>query len=245
MHYDINGIKKLDKRLVALDLDGTVTQHKSPPDDAALEALTRLSEKHKLLIVGAGFCERIRRQLGFPADIIGSYGMQFMSFDGGTPRIVFDEKAPVNKPLMLEKAAYLREKYGYTGFAGDSLQFYDGGCVIFALLGTDAKLEDKLAFDPDRKKRRAFYDDVRQTFSDYNVFIGGTSSFDLVPKPYDKLSALERFCREYGYTRDETVFMGDDFGRGGNDEPVYVSDFDFIEVTDYRDFPALAKALYL
>lgn len=241
MHYDKSIIKPLKKRLVAMDLDGTITQHKSPPDAAALNALKRLSENHKLLIVGAGFCERIYKQLSYPVDIIGSYGMQFMTFDCGEPRIVFDEKAPINRPLMLEKAARLREKYGYTDFVGDSLQFYDGGCVIFALLGTEAKLPDKLAFDPDRRNRREFYDDVKETFSDYNVFIGGTSSFDLVPKPFDKYQALERFCCENGYAKEETVFFGDDFGRGGNDEPVYLSEFDFVEITDYRDFPAMAE----
>ena len=243
MHYDKASLPTLKKRLIAMDLDGTVTQHKSPPDARALEALTVLSKDHKLLMVGAGFCERIRKQLGFPADVIGSYGMQFMAYDGGVPKLVFDEKAPIDRPLMLEKAARLRKKYGYTDFSGDSLQFYEGGCVIFALLGTDAKLEDKLTFEPDRSKRRAFYADVKETFSDYNVFIGGTSSFDLVPKPYDKLYALDRFCRDYGYTREETVFIGDDFGPGGNDEPVYRSDFDFIEVTNYREFPDIAKKL--
>ncbi len=244
MHYRKDNIVPLKKRLIAMDLDGTVTQHKSPPDEAALKALSALEKTHKLLIVGAGFCERIRKQLGLGIDIIGSYGMQFMSFAGGEPRIVFDEKAPVDRELMLAKAAYLRKKHGYRTFSGDSLQFYDGGCVIFALLGTEAKLCDKLAFDPDRKKRRKFYDDVVKTFPDYNVFIGGTSSFDLVPKPFDKYHALARFCSENGYSAGETVFIGDDFGRGGNDEPVYASDFDFIEITDYKDFPAVVNAAF-
>ena len=36
----------------------------------------------------------------------------------------------------------------------------DCGCVTLPLLGTKAKQEDKLAFEPDRTKRRAIYEDV-------------------------------------------------------------------------------------
>ena len=44
-------------RLIAFDLDGTLTQHKSPLEDAARKTLNALSERYKLLMVGAGRCE--------------------------------------------------------------------------------------------------------------------------------------------------------------------------------------------
>jgi len=84
------------------------------------------------------------------------------------------------------------------------------------------------------------YDTVIDMFPDYNVFIGGSSSFDMAPAPYNKYYALDRFCREEGYTHDDVVFIGDDYGIGGNDESVYKSDFDFITVDDYKN---LAKAV--
>ena len=109
--------------------------------------------------------------------------------------------------------------------------------LTFPLIGTKAKQEDKLAFDPTREKRRKFYDDVVKTFSDYVVFIGGSSSFDFAPKPYDKRYALDLYCRENGLSHDELAYCGDDYGLGGNDEAVYKSDFKFICVDDYRTFP--------
>ena len=39
------------------------------------------------------------------------------------------------------------------------------------------------------------------------------------------------------------VFVGDDYGRGGNDESVYKSDFGYLEIDDYRDFPTVIKEL--
>ena len=131
----------------------------------------------------------------------------------------------------------LREKYGYTEFAGDSVEYHPSGCVTFAVLGTKAVQADKLAFDPDRKKRRAFYGEVCALFPDYNVFVGGSSSFDMAPKPYNKYYALDLYCKELGLTHDQVVFVGDDYGTGGNDASVYESDFKFICVDDYLDFP--------
>ena len=50
-------------KLIAMDLDGTLTQHKTPLDDVHTKILTRLSKKYKLLMVGAGMCRRIFNQM--------------------------------------------------------------------------------------------------------------------------------------------------------------------------------------
>ena len=121
------------------------------------------------------------------------------------------------------------------------MEYHASGCITFPILGTEAKIEDKLAFDPDRRKRRAIYSEVCETFPDYNVFVGGSSSFDMAPKPYNKYYALDKYCKENGILHSEALFVGDDYGEGGNDESVYKSDFNFLKIDDYRDFPALIK----
>ena len=123
------------------------------------------------------------------------------------------------------------------------MEFHPSGCVTFPVLGTKAKQEDKLAFDPDRSKRRKIYAEVVDTFSDYRVFVGGSSSFDMAPKPYDKYYALDLYCRENGFSHEEVVYIGDDYGLGGNDESVYKSDFPYITIDNYLDFPEKVAAL--
>ena len=127
----------------------------------------------------------------------------------------------------------IREKCGYTEFAGNNVEFHASGCITLPILGTKAKIEDKLAFDPDRSRRKVFYEEVKAAFPDYTVFIGGSSSFDLAPHPYNKLHALDRYCQENGITHADILFCGDDYGVGGNDEQVYKSDIDFVKVDDY------------
>jgi len=222
-------------KVFAFHLDGTLTQHKTPLDNKNRAILERLAERYTLIMVGAGSCVRIHNQLGgFPIDVIGNYGMQYAKYEGGELRLVRDDSVPFEDKESIEKrVTVLREKHGFCDFAGDNVEYHASGCLTFPILGTKAEPAKKLAFDPDRKKRRAFYDEVCELFPEYNVFVGGSSSFDMAPKPFNKYYALDLFCRENGYDHSEVVFVGDDYGLGGNDESVYRSDFRFITIDDY------------
>ena len=238
---DIKNIK-----LIAMDLDGTLTQHKEQLSEEQRAVLERLAKKYKLIMVGAGQAKRIFNQMNhFPIDIIGNYGLQYARYNSATCDIetVRDLTFPVNKEEIEEKVTYFRNKYGYTEYRGENVEYHISGCITFPILGTKAIQEDKLSFDPDRKKRRAFYSEVVEAFSNYNVFVGGSSSFDMSPKPYNKYYALDLYCKENGYTHDQVVYIGDDYGQGGNDESVYLSDFNYLTIDDYHDFPKVVKDL--
>ena len=233
-------------KVIAMDLDGTLTQHKTPLSHEHRTVLTELSKKYKLLMVGAGQVMRIFNQLEqFPIDIIGNYGLQYGKYNFKTRSmdIVKDITSPCDRDTVIQRIHFLRERYSFTEYAGETAEFHPSGCITFPILGTKAKLEDKLAFDPDRTKRRAIYDDVVNAFSDYCVFVGGSSSFDMAPKPYNKFYALALYCQENGYTHDEIVYIGDDYGLGGNDESVYKSDFPYITIDNYLDFPEKVQHL--
>ena len=233
-------------KVIAMDLDGTLTQHKQHMTEECKATLVALSQKYKLLMVGAGQVYRIFNQMEqFPIDIIGNYGLQYATYnpDTGDLDIVRDLSFPCDRETVERKVTALREKHGYTRFAGENVEYHPSGCLTFPVLGTKAVQADKLAFDPDRKKRRAFYHEVVEAFSDYVVFVGGSSSFDMAPKPYNKYYALDLYCKEHGLTHENVVFVGDDYGLGGNDESVYKSDIPFICVDDYRDFPKLMQEL--
>ena len=233
-------------KVVAMDLDGTLTQHKQALEPDTKKALDTLAKKYKLLMVGAGQVMRIFNQLEqYPIDIIGNYGLQYGVYNNNTKTIdiVRDEQFPVDRESVEKRVTMLREKYGFTDFAGDNVEFHPSGCITFPVLGTKAEQEDKLAFDPDRAKRRKIYADVSETFSDYTVFVGGSSSFDMAPAPYNKYYALDLFCKENGLLHENVVYIGDDYGQGGNDESVYKSDFNYLTIDNYKDFPEVVKPL--
>lgn len=233
-------------KLVAMDLDGTLTQHREKLDDAHREALNKLSKKYKLIMVGAGQVGRIFNQMGkYPIDIIGNYGLQYATYNEKTKEmdIVRDESFPVNHEDIEKKVTFLRQKHGFTSFRGDNVEYHTSGCITFPILGTNAIQEEKLAFDPDRKKRRAIYGEVVSIFDSYNVFVGGSSSFDMSPKPYNKYYALDLYCKENGIDHSEVVYIGDDYGDGGNDQSVYLADFNYLKIDDYRDFEKIISPL--
>lgn len=231
-------------RLIAFDLDGTLTQHKSPLDPRNRSVLTQLSERYKLLMVGAGACMRIFRQMEeFPIDIIGNYGMEYAEYDPAARKLVLkrQDKVEVDREEMLRRAKVIRDKFDLWDFAGESMEFHASGMLTLPILGTQAAIEDKLAYDPDRSKRRVMYPFVKEVFHDHTVFIGGSSSFDIAPHPFCKRYALERYLEEHGMTRDQAVYCGDDYRPGGNDYDVHESGIRFVEVDDYRNFEALIR----
>ena len=232
------------KKLIAFDLDGTLTQHKSPLDADNRNMLSALAEKYHLLMLGAGSCERIYHQMGeFPIEIIGNYGMQHAGVRNGKFEIVESLTSTVDRAWVDAAVTQLRQEFGYETFYGENVEFHASGVVTFPLLGTTAPLNEKLAFDPDRSKRRKIYQRVCQVFDSWNVFIGGSSSFDLTQGECNKFFALKRFCEKAGYTLDEAIYFGDDFGEGGNDSHVKLGGVDCVEVADYREFPKLAGVL--
>ena len=233
-------------KLVAMDLDGTLTQHRESLKEENRQALDLLAKKYKLIMVGAGQVGRIFNQLGkYPIDIIGNYGLQYATYNKETTELDIkrDVVLPIDKEKIEEKVSFLRKKHGFTEFRGDSVEYHVSGCITFPILGTRAIQEDKLAFDPDRKKRRAIYDEVLAMFDSYNVFVGGSSSFDMSPKPYNKYYALDLYCKENGLSHSEVAYIGDDYGRGGNDESVYLADFNYFKIDDYRTFKEVIKPL--
>ncbi len=223
-------------KLIAFDLDGTLTQHRTPLGDDNRAVLDRLSTKYRLLMVGAGQCTRIFNQMqGYPIDILGNYGLQYSKYNKEEKSLdlIRDTVLPCERDRAARNVEMLRKEFGFTEFAGESIEFHPSGCITFPILGKSAKIEDKLAFDPDRSRRRPMYPRVKELFPEYTVFIGGSSSFDLVPAPHDKFYALDTLCREEGLRRDEILYVGDDYGEGGNDEAVAKSDIAFVTIDDY------------
>ena len=223
------------KKLICFDLDGTLTQHRSKLEKENIEVLDKLKEKYKLIMVGAGTVTRIHTQMDeYPIDILGCYGMEESKMIDGKFTLLRRDKTSPDREYFLEKAEYLRKKYGYTEYKGNSVEFYESGMVTFSLLGSKAEVAEKIAFDPNREKRKVLYPEVLELFSDYTVYIGGSSSFDFTEKKYNKYDAIMAYAEKNGYKKEEILYVGDDFGDGGGDSHVRLGGIDYVEILDYK-----------
>ena len=223
-----------EPKLIAFDLDATLTAHRCPLDSVNRALLDRLCEKYEVIMCCAGTCERVYKQMGeYPITILGNYGMQESHMVDGVFTVVREEIMPADTAYFLEKTQYLREKYGYTKYYGDPVEFHKTGMVTFGLLGTQAPVEEKHAFDPDRSKRRVMYEEVCSLFPDYSVYIGGSSSFDFSGAQYNKYDATLNYANANGYKLEDILFVGDDMGDGGGDSHVRIKGMRYVLVKDY------------
>ena len=230
-------LRRKRKRVVAMDLDATLSQHRTPVPWRNLKALDELCRRYSCVMVGGGNAPRIYSQMcEFPIDIIGNYGMQVATVTNGQFKIVKVSSNAVDRAMFRRVTDKLREKYGYTKYFGEPLEFHASGMVTLALLGLNAPKEAKLAFDPDKKKRRAMYKDVCEAFPDNTVTIGGSTSFDILGKADNKYDATVRWAAERGFGPSDIVFIGDDFADGGGDSHARLGGLDRIVINDYRKF---------
>lgn len=147
-------ISSMDKKITAFDLDGTLTQHKTPLSVVARNALNMLREHFGLVMVGAGDFMRIYNQLQhYPIDVIGNYGIQIGKNHSEDNSMSVVSAGPFypDKEGIISRAQEIRQKYGYTDYASDSIEVYDSGVITFALPGTKAAQSDKIKFDPYRR----------------------------------------------------------------------------------------------
>lgn len=234
-------------RLLVFDLDGTVTHHRTPIEPTTYDCLASLIPQYKLLMLGAGTCERIHRQIGkLPIDILSNYGMEEAVYDETLcgMRTIRYECFPIDRASVEARILAFREAHALPVLYGEGLIAYRTGAFTLPVLGSETPLEKKLTYDPDRKKRVSLLPDLIARFPDYTVTLSGTSSFDFCPFPYSKYYALDRYAREHGYAHGEIRFFGNEFFRGGNDESVFLSDIPSVAVEDFRDLPyLLSRAL--
>ena len=235
---------RAQKKLLVFDLDGTLSNHRTPMPEESRALLDALGKKYHLVMCGAGNVARVFNQMGnYPIELIGNYGMMEAKVENGELVVTKQIVTEVDKEFFLRETNRLREKYGYTEYAGEPIEWHPSGMVTFALIGTKAKREDKHVFDPDRAKRRVMYPEVLEIFKDYTVFIGGSTSFDIVAKQYNKYDATMEYAKRHGYTKEQVLFFGDDMGDGGGDSHVRLGGMDYIHVLDYTRIAEMAAFL--
>ena len=235
---------RAQKKLLVFDLDGTLSNHRTPMPEESRALLDALGKRYHLVMCGAGNVARVFNQMGnYPIELIGNYGMMEAKVENGELVVTKQIVTEVDKEFFLRETNRLREKYGYTEYAGEPIEWHPSGMVTFALIGTKAKREDKHVFDPDRAKRRVMYPEVLEIFKDYTVFIGGSTSFDIVAKQYNKYDATMEYAKRHGYTKEQVLFFGDDMGDGGGDSHVRLGGMDYIHVLDYTRIAEMAAFL--
>lgn len=83
-----------------------------------------------------------------------------------------------------------------------------------------APQELRKEWDRDYHKRRVIVSYMKERIQGVSFSIGGGTTIDVTSEGVNKASGIEQFFSHTGFNKHQTVFLGDGFGEGGNDEIV-------------------------
>ncbi len=225
--------KKLieDKKVLVLDIDGTLTNSKKEITENTKKSIVRIMEEGHIVILASGRptpgMRRYEKELE-----LEKYGGYLLSFNGGkivnckTGEIVFQRTLPPHILLGIYKFA-LEHDCGLMTYMGDTIIL---GTRRDEYVELEAKIngmpiqevEDMLRFvdfemnkclmtapiekAPEyEEKLKELYGDIVSIYRSEPFFI------EIMPKGVDKATSLERMLNIEGWKRENTICCGDGF----------------------------------
>lgn len=228
-------------KLIAFDLDGTLTESKQPLSDRTARFLVSLVNDYEIAIITGGTMKQIETQVleRLPDELQSR--LHLMSCSGA----IFESRGGL--VYRNEIPAVQREVIkGIVKATAQSLGFWEDNPVgeviedrkaqiTFSALGQKAKLEDKLEWDPRGTKRKKMIEHLNKVLPDYSIRLGGTNSVDISQPGIDKEFALNKLMERLRLDASEILYVGDKFRPGENDYPALVAGVTCLRVVKSQD----------
>jgi phosphomannomutase len=234
-------------RVVAFDLDDTLTVSKSRIDPSMAEPLADLLGEVDVCIISGGAFEQFDTQVlrFLPIDDAGRLRLHLMPTCGTRYyrwidddwRLVYaedlttDEKALVIR-VLTDGAKQLGLWRDDTW--GDIVEDR-GSQITFSALGQKAPPEEKYRWDPDGTKRGALCAYAAPRLPELEVRSGGSTSVDVTRKGVDKAYGMRKLIEHLDVGREDVLFVGDRLDEGGNDYPVKRMGIDCVAVSGWEE----------
>ncbi len=232
-----------NKKLIAFDVDGTLSLSREKIDTEMADLLKRLLKEKKVAIITGGAFTDIQKQvleeigenneLNKNLILLPTNGAGLWVFDSvwreiSCLKLTSQEKERViNAIKQVDQAdPELANNISY----GSEIQDR-GSQITYTALGDHAPHELKMAWDPDFKKRLAIQNKLEKLLPDFEVKIGGTTSIDITAKGIDKAYAIQKLMDHLKLNKEDILFFGDAVYENGNDYPVYLLGIETVKVT--------------
>lgn len=251
------GMAAAQKKIIAFDLDGTLTESKSAMDLEMAQLIARLLRHKVVLVIGGGSIAQFKKQfLGRLTLSFNERKNLFISSTSGNALYRYRGKrmeevyryvlAPQEKKKImiafgqsLKEIGYVRPRKTYGPLFEDRQSQ-----ITFSALGQKAPPEKKrewnAAFQPLRVRVAAA---LAKRLPDFEVRIGGMTSIDVTRKGIDKVYGISRMLKKAGCSRRDMVYVGDALYKGGNDYVVAAAGIKTIGVKDYEQTKIFIRAL--
>lgn len=213
-----------ERRHVFFDLDGTLTESRTPIAARMTELLRALLEVADVGVTSGA----VHRQMLAQIPWLSEYPIYVMPQSGNetyfNKRLMWrnrlDEETLAFIRAHIEEirssASYKRIVFGYVLDEEDIVEFR-GGQVSFSMIGHNALLSRKVLFDPDASIRRALLKEFPFECELAEVNIGGTTNLDYTRRGWNKAGNITRLTTQLGWWLDQCTYVGDRLHEGGND----------------------------
>lgn len=238
------------KKVIAFDLDDTLSITKSPIAREMSELLTKLLDDYQVCVISGGKFEQFLSQVVNPLaptpdqasrlHLLPTCGTRYYRYDSKKNdwalQYSYDLNAEQKDRISetLEKVSKEMNLWCEKP-AGEIIEDRHSQMTLSAL-GQEAKPEEKYAWaERFKQERKVFRDKVAIQLPDLEVRIGGTTSTDVTLPGIDKAYGMRKFLEITDLTKEEVLFIGDKLQEGGNDYPVKAMGIDSIEVSCWQE----------
>lgn len=220
--------------LVVFDLDNTLAKSKMPLDEEMAELLRRLLVLKKVSVESGAALPQYKKQfldyLAAPAGLLPNLyllptsGASLYEYDPSVAdwkQIYFHNFTAGEKEKIMaafELAFAETEMPKPEQLYGVLLEDRETQ-ITFSGLGSEAPLELKNAWDPDRSRREKLIKVLVRELLDFSVKIGGSTSIDVTKKGIDKAYGLKQLVAHLNIDLGRVVYVGDQLSPDGNDAP--------------------------
>ncbi len=234
-------------QVVSFDLDGTITESRQPIEGGMVNLLSKLSKRILVVIISGSSFKNLLTQLELLLNIedkgifknillMPTNGSTTYSYNESSDQWELSDSTFMPDELkdkiigVLESVISMEEFEIPIQSVGPKIE--DRGTQIgFAALGMDAPIDEKKLWDPNQIKRKKIIEFIAPRLPEANVFIGGTTTIDILPKGITKGIMLEKMLENRGLKKQDLLFIGDALYEGGNDYEVKREGFETILIS--------------
>ncbi len=245
------------KKVIAFDLDETLTETRTPMTDEMSELLGELLRKYQVCVISGGSFEQFNKQFLSSLKVgnkelqslhlMPACGTRYMKFndDNNDWQLVYAEDFSAEEKRKIISA--LEKGIDEAGYRikdpNGSLIEDRGSQITYSSLGQDAGPTEKKAWDPSGEKKRKIRDIVAAKLPDFEVRAGGTTSIDVTKQGIDKAYGMKKLMEILDISKQEILFIGDRIWEGGNDYPVKLMGIDCVPVEGFEHTPWVVKGI--
>lgn len=245
------------KKVIAFDLDETLTETRSLMSDEMAELLGELLKRFHVCVISGGSFDQFKSQFisNLKVDnkqlkslhLMPTCGTRYYNFNESENdwHQVYAEDFAENEKEQIKKA--LEEGIDEAGYRiknpkGPLIEDR-GSQITYSALGQDAKPTEKKAWDPDGEKKRKIRQIVAEKIPQFEVRAGGTTSIDVTKQGIDKAYGMKKLMEMLNIQKEEILFIGDRLWEGGNDYPVKLMGIDCVSVGGYEHTPWVVRGI--